>query len=939
MPFRTREAGVLPKLPYNRKIRNRLRRRHRGHYDRMRDATWRFLLDSLEPRILLSADMPGFGNNATDLSSNAADQNLLVRIEATDDGAGTITSQAVRIFDADDVAAGPISEFTSADTGWNNHTNIFTGGGDDTITLEYLGAATPATFGVTIDAGTGDDSITVVSFGDNWEGDVSLTAEAVTISDDMTVDGAVTIDASQTETATSDIGEAYSHTSSVTVNGSITATGDVDITSSVAVTANDSAVVNLARDYNQTATASIDVNADIAGASVSLSAVTDVSITASVDFITAIHVSNVDVTTDTQIDVDSGASLTANGTGGDITVSAQSDIDVDITLGVDDGNIISTAYTYSDIYDAVASFVTVDRDTDVTIGSLTDQSLTANDDITISATNTGAIASDVNSNLFGAAFHDYDDDSATVLVTNVDVNAGDALSVTASNTTQSTAESKFSFQNADTSATSVSVAAGSVLNADTISLTATDSARYDSVAADFDFDITYGSHSATDFGLTMAVNEVERSVSATLVDSTFVEGAALTVSATNDMTLTSNVETIAITAASDIIQVSTMSFGGTLSFNELNGDVSAYISGSDTIADPDAGDASNAGSITVSATNSALMDSRANAETTIIDGSGAAFGLSLAFNLMGYDVTDIKTLALTGVDALLGTSFGDSSDALEATAYISNSNVTVDGAVLVQATNESILNATNSNAVDVQAAAISLVDDATSAGAAFILANNKVLSKARAEIRDSAAGEAVTSTAGKVGVKASDDAQIYSNTKVTTETSSLNDGGATVVDEILGLVSKHDFRTDGVSVYDEGIFGSAVTNTQTINYGTRVYLYDDFDGLDGTGEYEDTSAGAGDGDDATPGAIYIYLGTTDDINLATTDYRNKDLWREVTETNIVPTGFNLTESDSNSIGGMLVRNEVDGGAEAVISNATVVAETDVTVEAEVNAIE
>ena len=40
------------------------------------------------------------------------------------------------------------------------------------------------------------------------------------------------------------------------------------------------------------------------------------------------------------------------------------------------------------------------------------------------------------------------------------------------------------------------------------------------------------------------------------------------------------------------------------------------------------------------------------------------------------------------------------------------------------------------------------------------------------------------------------------------------------------------------------------------------------------------------------------------------DFTNLDFWKEIPLTQIVPTGNNLTSSDSVAIGGLVVRNEV-----------------------------
>ncbi|MCU1460877.1 MAG: repeat-containing protein, partial [Acidimicrobiales bacterium] len=67
------------------------------------------------------------------------------------------------------------------------------------------------------------------------------------------------------------------------------------------------------------------------------------------------------------------------------------------------------------------------------------------------------------------------------------------------------------------------------------------------------------------------------------------------------------------------------------------------------------------------------------------------------------------------------------------------------------------------------------------------------------------------------------------------------------------------------------------------------------------------------------GAIYTYMGgTTQTLNLATQNYADLGYWKPVKETTYIPQGINLTESNSTTVGMIIVMNDVRGGVEASI---------------------
>ena len=53
---------------------------------------------------------------------------------------------------------------------------------------------------------------------------------------------------------------------------------------------------------------------------------------------------------------------------------------------------------------------------------------------------------------------------------------------------------------------------------------------------------------------------------------------------------------------------------------------------------------------------------------------------------------------------------------------------------------------------------------------------------------------------------------------------------------------------------------------------------------------------------ARPGRVYQYMGEDDTLDLATQNYTDLGLWKPVTDTQLFPQGFNITQSPSATIG-------------------------------------
>ncbi len=72
-----------------------------------------------------------------------------------------------------------------------------------------------------------------------------------------------------------------------------------------------------------------------------------------------------------------------------------------------------------------------------------------------------------------------------------------------------------------------------------------------------------------------------------------------------------------------------------------------------------------------------------------------------------------------------------------------------------------------------------------------------------------------------------------------------------------------------------------------------------------------------------PGSVYIYLGTEDTIDLSTANYLDLGYWKPALLTQVIPQGLDFDKSNSYAVGGLVVMNDVRGGAAAHIDAAEV----------------
>jgi hypothetical protein len=122
-----------------------------------------------------------------------------------------------------------------------------------------------------------------------------------------------------------------------------------------------------------------------------------------------------------------------------------------------------------------------------------------------------------------------------------------------------------------------------------------------------------------------------------------------------------------------------------------------------------------------------------------------------------------------------------------------------------------------------------------------------------------------------------------------------NDGGASIAGSLLDAIfNEYDYTTN--------------SGTQNLTKHNKVRIASDFTG------------GA-----ATEG-LYIYLGEDAEIDLGSEDYTNRDNWRRFTAESVselIPAVGNVTDSDSEAFGGIVVRNDLRSGVDSYINNAVV----------------
>ena len=721
---------------------------------------------------------------------------------------------------------------------------------------------------------------------------------------------------------------AISLTASVLIDGDITATGDVSISAVVNNTVNLSEDAPGTVSVGATSSATAIINGDVTAGTLSLTAETNTDISVEVNNATFDDIeigATTPLSQTTHAGIGGGATIIV-GTG---AIASEPDGASVLIQAVDTTDIQTTITTGTLAaitgIDFVSSQIDLIRDTQAYFGD------TVNGQATLSGANntdTGLvkiIAENVdgtNGGVGGTITSNFLDEHANTITDNVLAFVEDAdldvhgLIVETNNAATYFATSKLSSNDVtgETKAyvNASNVSASTPLTVDQgVEVRATDSSSYSTSAGDQQvFDIfdtaTFNLLDAalTEIGKASATNEINKTTNAYVEASTVgVTDGDMRVEAMSDMIVSAEASSMAFLNTGSVVNVPNKAAGGTFTFNEILGDTEAYILSSTVTADEAEGD------VVVDAKNTTKVDATAEATNEAIGGTNATVGGAVAFNSIGWDISNPGAATL---EALIGSD--DAFDLIveedggaEAKAYIQNSTVIVGKDVSVNAETAQQLNATVSNVSKSTAEALFNANGVSVGG---IVASNRVSSAARAFITEDVTDPKQMTAGGQVTVGAEDNSGIFANSKIITSQITTNNGGIGVLND--GAASL--IPIFGASTYSTSDLDPS-NSTQTLNFGDTVSLAINFDS-----------------DLGEPGRTYQYMGTGDTIDLLTEDYNNLDIWKELVVTQISNDGMNLTNSNSVGLGGMVVRNQVKGAAEADIENAHVDAAS-VTVEA------
>jgi hypothetical protein len=332
--------------------------------------------------------------------------------------------------------------------------------------------------------------------------------------------------------------------------------------------------------------------------------------------------------------------------------------------------------------------------------------------------------------------------------------------------------------------------------------------------------------------------------------------------------------------------------GGAIAANLVQGSANAYVTDSDLTT--------AVGDIRLVAGNTSTIDATVLSAANSGDTAGA---VTIALNTIGWGAQDILTQTL---DALLGNPFAEDVFGLEnptqVQAYMLDSTADVAGDLSLDAHSEALINATVSNAADSEASAFFGAGGGSMGG---VLASNKVSSFAKAFIEFSE-GDAAGSIAvdGALAINASDEAGIYSNSKVVSSSMTTNDGGASnLASGILSLVTTTNESgsvllnfgdqvrltdTFGVEDFTTADGAQDLLQDQTLvrlgtDYATPSYTTDQGNRTLFSGDVVQVAEGYG-GTSGSEGSSYRYVGTaTAPLDLGDQDYDNAaaGLWVEV----------------------------------------------------------
>ncbi|MEA2197211.1 MAG: mucin9, partial [Solirubrobacteraceae bacterium] len=466
-----------------------------------------------------------------------------------------------------------------------------------------------------------------------------------------------------------------------------------------------------------------------------------------------------------------------------------------------------------------------------------------------------------------------------------------------------------------------------------------------------------GTSDSTAVGGLVVMNDVRSTVLAE------INGATVTVAGGVDLSAGEKA-TIDATADSSATSSGGSSFNGKGDSNAIDGVISTNVVLSSANADIKGSTVTTtaAGKIALDAANESAISADTESATT---SAGKSVGVLIAFNTIGWQASNLLFNALDALIGLDATSFDyQSTDApatlnpddrvkapdgnvyrylgptitspnlsntaqqyatsaswqlvtsafgteqvAQARAYIQDATITAAGDLTLSADTKAELKATVGNDATSYAAALYGASDMT---AAAVLASNKVATDTEAFINNTNpnAGVRTAGAGGNVALSATDAPSIEADSHVGTSTKSVNDLGVGLLSSLVNSIL-HAYQYTSNS------------GTQTLNFGDRVRVADDF-------------AGSG-----TQGGVYQYMGTTAPLDLGTVDYTDLNFWKPLNDTNIVPQSvinaalkaFKLDAGTAKTFYGLVDRNDVQGDAQSYLSGIALTATGDVSLTA------
>ncbi len=390
----------------------------------------------------------------------------------------------------------------------------------------------------------------------------------------------------------------------------------------------------------------------------------------------------------------------------------------------------------------------------------------------------------------------------------------------------------------------------------------------------------------------VTMNDVRGGATAS-VEKANVNSGSLAVLATEQATVHATIDsTVESSGGSAFGTGTSLAVNGTIATNSVLGSAVSTLNDSTVVT---------TGDVDVRADNQSTLKA-VNDSVTV---SGAdAIGVMLAFNTVGYQP---QNPLFNSLDTLISSNIGVKQPA-KTHALVNDSKLIAGGDIVVNADSVAAIDSAISNSTT---SAASALINAAGKSVGAVVASNMVNSDVMASIEFGVGITEVNRTitaGGSLSTLANDSAAVTADTTLLSDSTTTNDAGTSLVNGLINdLIGQYDF--------------SSHSGSQPMKFRDLVRVASD----------HSLPIGAIDEDAFEAGAVYRYLGTPATVNLATADYSDYGTWVKLDAFNTIGSGLNFTNSDSLGIGGLVVRNDVDGEVNAHMTRvvATTVGAIDV----------